>query len=344
MAMIHWYYLLLPVVVLAVMSLLRFRGCSFQTGGIPGQPDLYGSAVKADGPTAWFRLEETGGPTAKNEEGPPDGTYSTANSPLSAGNPLWHSPAVPSTSLKFAINNPSLVPLESQDPFDFSVRFQGSQVVADIPALLNLTEFTLEALVFADWDTTVMGNYYCVLELAGTPHPATNIKGAGFGLYAGPSDTTNPNSPYSWQAWMGNGLDFYRLEEVKPYKMNDPMNPNPGPTVTKDDATYLAFTFSQLQGEAFLFLFTQDRDIDYVSYQLIPMTYAPVVAGMASQALQIGATAQGPLFTPPPPTPIPVLYPFIGQMANVAIYNKVLSESQLRQHAITGFFFNSPGT
>ena len=342
MAVTHWYFLLLPLVVLAVMSLLRFRGCSFQTGGIPGQPDLYGSAVKADGPTAWFRLEELIGPTAQNEEGPPNGTYSTASSPLSAGNPLWHSQAVPSTSLKLAINNPSLVPLESQDPFDFSVRFQGSQVVANVPALLNLTEFTLEALVFADWDTTVLGNYYCVLELAGIPNAATNIKGAGFGLYAGPSVTTNPNTPYSWQAWMGNGLNFNRLEEMMPYNPPDPANT--GPLVEKDDVTYLAFTYSKSQGQAWLYLFTQDRDPDYVSYQLIPTTYAPVVAATPSQGLQIGATAQGPLFNPPSPAPIPVLYPFIGQMANVAIYNQVLTESQLRQHAITAFFFNSPGT
>ena len=157
MAVSHWYFLLLPLVVLAVMSLLRFRGCSFQTGGIPGQPDVYGTAVKADNPTAWFRLEEPFGPGAANVEGPPNGTYSTAPSPLSAGNALWHSQAVPSTSLKFAINTPSLVPLESQDPFDFSVRFEGSQVVANIPALLNLTEFTVEALVFADWDVNRAG-------------------------------------------------------------------------------------------------------------------------------------------------------------------------------------------
>ncbi len=343
MAVTHWYFLLLPLVVLAVMSLLRFRGCSFDPSGIPGQPDQYGVAVTADNPTAWFRLEETAGPTAQNQEGPPNGTYSTAASPLSAGNPLWHSQAVPTTALKFAINNPSLVPLESQDPFDFSVRFQGSQVVANVPALLNLTEFTLEALVFADWDLTATGNYYCVLELAGIPNPATNIKGAGFGLYAGPSlDLANPTSPYSWQAWMGNGLDFYRLEEMKPYNPPDPANT--GPLVEKDDATYLAFTFSQSQGQAFLYLFTQDRDLDYVAYQLIPAGYKPVVAGMSSQGLQIGATAQGPLFNPPAPAPIPVLYPFIGQMANVAIYNKVLTESQLRQHAIAAFFLNSPST
>jgi hypothetical protein len=253
---------------------------------------------------------------------------------------LWNSPAVANTSLTLGINNPSLVVMESQDPFDFSARFEGSQVVANIPALLNLTEFTVEALVYADWDLNATGKYYCVLELAGIPHPATNIKGAGFGLYAGPSDTQNPSSPYSWQVWVGNGLNFDRLEEVKPYLSNDPADP--GPNVEKDAATYLAFTFSQLQNQAILYLYALDRNLDDYKYPLTPTTYAPVVIGTDSQGLQIGATAQGPLFNPPAGTPIPVLYPFIGQMANVAIYNTALTESQLRQHAITGFFFNSP--
>ncbi len=89
MALTHWYYLLLPLVVFAVMSLLRFRGCSFD----PSQS--YGNAVHNDGPAAWFPLEESpGATTAANAAGSPDGTYGTAPSPLGVGNPSWHSPAV----------------------------------------------------------------------------------------------------------------------------------------------------------------------------------------------------------------------------------------------------------
>src|SRR5580704_12467056 len=98
MAMTHWYYLLLPFLVLAVMSLLRFRVCSFD----PSQP--YRNAVNNDGPVAWFPLEESpGATTASNTAGTPDGTYGTAPSPLSAGNASWHSPAVASTSLTLGI-------------------------------------------------------------------------------------------------------------------------------------------------------------------------------------------------------------------------------------------------
>ncbi len=210
-AMTHWYFLLLPLVVLAVMSLLRFRGCSFD----PPSADPYGDAVKKDHPTAWFRLEDTSGTTAKNEEGPPDGTYKTANSPLGAGESNWHSPAVPSTSLTLAINDPSVILQAKVDPFDFSVRFQGSQVVADVPALQNLTEFTVEALVYADWDTNALGNYYCVAELAGLVPPSL-LKAAGFGLYAGPSDTQSTNTPYSWQAWIASARAPRRHRRFRP--------------------------------------------------------------------------------------------------------------------------------
>jgi hypothetical protein len=337
MALGHWYYLLLPLVVFAVMSLLRFRGCGFQPGAA-NTPDQYGTAVSGDSPIAWFRLEESSGTTAANAAGTPNGTYGTAPSPLSAGNASWHSPAVGSTLLTLGIKDPDLVPLETQDPYDFSIRVAGAyvQVPADAASLQNLTEFTVEGLVYPDWDTTALGNYYCILELAAR---TGTLKNQGFGLYAGPSDTTNPNSSYSWQVWMGNGTSFQRLEEVKPYTPN---GSNPGPNVEKDQVTYLAFTYSQSQGQAFLYLYTSDRDLDYVAYQLIFSPYTPVTSAANTEGLHIGLTAEGPLFAPAPPAVVPFLYPFIGQMCNIAIYNQVLTQDKLRNHATVAFFVNSP--
>jgi hypothetical protein len=48
MAMTHWYFVLAPLVVLAVMSLLRFKGCGFHAN----QSDEYGVAVGGDSPVA----------------------------------------------------------------------------------------------------------------------------------------------------------------------------------------------------------------------------------------------------------------------------------------------------
>jgi hypothetical protein len=337
MALTHWYYLLLPVVVFAVMSLLRFRGCSFD-------PSLsYGYVVNADGPIAWFKLQESpGATTAANAAGSPDGTYGTAPSPLSAGNAPWHSPAVASTSLTLGVNNPSLVPSDPNDPDDFSIAVAGAfvQLPPDATSLQNLTEFTLECLLYPTWDLTALGNYYCVMELAAR---TATLKNQGFGLYAGPMDPANPTtSPYWWQLWMGNGTSFQLQPTVLPLP-TDPgnPNPNPGPTVEQNQVTYVAVTYSQSQGQAFLYLYNFDRDIDYVAYPLLFSSYSPVTSAANTQGMRIGIAAEGPLFAPPAGAVPPLLYPFIGQMCNVAIYNKVLTQDTLRHHA-TVAFYNTP--
>ena len=58
----------------------------------------------------------------------------------------------------------------------------------------------------------------------------------------------------------------------------------------------------------------------------------------------MGLTAEGPLFPPGPPAVVPFLYPFIGQMCNIAIYNTALTQDTLRHHATVAFFVNSPSS
>src|SRR5205823_2395219 len=126
-------------------------------------------------------------------------------------------------------------------------------VPANDPPLNTLTEFTVEALVFPQWNLVFEpGNYYCVMELA-EYLPAAGQKNAGFGLYAGPQ-TSDPNSPYAWQFWMGVGPTGFTRATEKPYVPNDPNDPNPGPTV-QPEPTYLAVTYSQSQSQAFLYLY-----------------------------------------------------------------------------------------
>jgi hypothetical protein len=96
--------------------------------------------------------------------------------------------------------------------------------------------------------------------------------------------------------------------------------------------TYLAVTFSKSQQKAFLYVYTVSRDIDYVSYELIPHPYI-----QAGQDLNIGIATAGPLFPPFPGVSV-TLYPFAGLIGEVAIYNKILDESALRNHAINAFF------
>jgi len=327
--MTHWYFLLAPIAVLAVLLLFRFVGCH---ATISDAPDPYANVVLSDAPVAFFRLQEVLGNIAKNAAGTPDGDIGFAS--FDAGDPNWRSTAGVAPGYVLGATD-SL--LEQTDPGSSAIRFNGGYVSVDsLAPLANLPEFTLEMLLLPEWDVAfALGNYFCALEAAEfipiPNQPPPLQKNAGFGIYAGPDDPTNPASPYVWQFWMGAGQGGFQRLSPKPY-VQSPGNPapNPGPIV-QPEPTYLAVTFSQTQGQAFLYVFTPSQDIDYTTYEL-----TPVADLEASKLLTIGLTFQGPLFAPFfGPT---LLYPFQGLIADVAIYDRVLDESTLRNHVINAFF------
>src|SRR5262249_37901656 len=257
------------------------------------------------------------------------GTFGTAPAPLNAGEPTWLSTKVDNPHFDLGVTDPLLLQTDSDSS---AIRVDGGfvQVPANVRPLNNLTEFTLEVLVHPEWDVAFQrGKYYCVLESAafinipGLPPPLQ--KNAGFGIYAGP-DTLDPASPYVWQFWMGVGGDGFERLFPKPFTQppNNPV-PNPGPIV-QPEPTYLAVTFSQSQSQAFLYVYTPNHDIDYTTYELNPLPYVPT-----SQDLFIGIAFAGPLFPPFSASSV-LLYPFKGLIGELAIYDRVLSESQLRNH------------
>lgn len=332
--MTDWYFLLAPIAVLAVLLLFRFVGCSFQASEA-----TYVQVIEDTTPVAFFLLRETQGATvASNDVGSPDGIIDANPPAIDAGQPSWHSTDVGVPGLDFGVTDPLLVPYDPS-PTNAAIRFRGGsvQVSASLPPLNNLTEFTVEVLLHPEWDlVTALGSYYCVLESAdfvqvgAQPPPQKN---AGFGIYAGPDDPADPASQYFWQVWLGVGEDGFERVFPMPY-VDVPGNPvsNPGPNVTADP-TYLAFTFSQTLGQASLYIYTPDRDIDYTTYPLNPLPYLP-----AANALSIGIAPQGPLF--PPFQGATPLYPFLGLIGELAIYDRVLDESTLRNHVIFAFHSN----
>jgi hypothetical protein len=343
--MTDWYLLLAPIAVLGVLCLLRFVGCN-QIFGLDPTTEIppkdanpseeYPKAVTNDTPVAYLRLQETQGATvAKNAIGPPDGTYTTLTEQVNAGDPNWHSTGlfVNQLVLDLGVTHPPLL-----QGGDVSIRVRGGYV--DVPAnaapLNNLTEFTVEAMVFPqgdiDFDQT---KYYCLLELA-EYLPNSGQKNAGFGLYAGPQDPNNPgdpNFPFAWQFWMGTGPGGYaRVTEVRPYVPDDdPNDPNLGPTV-QPEVTYLAVTYSQSQAKAFLYLYHDSRNVSHTTYELNVVPYVPA----ATAHLLIGMVDQGPLF-PPSASPPLRMYPFEGQISNVAIYDKALTIDQVLAHGFAAF-------
>ena len=214
-------------------------------------------------------------------------------------------------------------PLVASDPFATSIQVQGTFVRLDPDARFNPPQFTLEALVFPEWDLSVLSNnYYCVMESSSPlPGQPDTQKRFGYGLYAGPEDPNVNNSPFHYQLWVGDGNSFVRLTE-KPY--NEPANPGPVPL---NMPTYLAVTFDGIQ--AFLFMYVHDRDINHVKYELYPVAYQPA----AGVELFIGVTDGRRALFPPFPGPNHVIYPFIGRLQEIAIYATALDRMRIGSHA-----------
>ncbi len=135
-------------------------------------------------------------------------TYGISPSPLN--DPAYLSPTILTPSIELGVS-PSIVPKE---PNATAVRFNGSDVFATGP-FGALPKFSVEAIVRPEWDViNHRGFFYCVVESSvhipgqGAPTP---LKNAGFAIFAGPHDLSNPApSPYCWQLWVGTGTEFHR--------------------------------------------------------------------------------------------------------------------------------------
>jgi hypothetical protein len=319
--MIEWYILLLPIAALGVVLLFRFAGCSFTP---PRGTDGYASEVIADNPFVYYRLKETGAlpASAADAMDRKDGAYGVSPFPLN--DPAHLSPQVLAPGIE--LGAPSIVPLL---PTATAVRFNGSDVFAEGP-LGNLSRFTVEAIVRPEWDLlNQRGFFYCVAEnslhVPGQGAPAS-LKNAGFAVFAGPHDLNNPStSPYCWQLWVGTGTEFHRAMPVESGSV---------PPVTAEN-TYLAVTFDDTQ--VFLHVFTPGEDLDFISHELFRPAYLPATHSEGNISLRIGMAGDSAALVPPFPGPTGLLYPFVGRMAEVAIYDTVLGPDRIKSHIMEGF-------
>ncbi len=319
--MVDWYILFVPVAVLAVLLLFRFVGCSFQ---LPMTVQPYADDVIQDNPLVYYRMQEMpGATTASDETGHIKGQYGIAPGPLN--DPTYLSLAIPSPSQQVGVG--SVMP---KDPSDLSVRFNGGFVstqgqgpVGDLP------QFTLDALVHPEWDINNERDFYCVIDYShfvsglGPPGPNRN---AGFAVYAGPDNPFDSTSPICWQLWIGTGNEFARA---------NPVGGSPGPLVSSED-TYLAVQFGPTQ--AFLYAYTVDTDLDQVMFELIRRPYVQVTdPDPTTLALRIGLSGNFAALIPPFPGPQGFIYPFVGRIAEVAVYNTVLDQGRILSHIMNAF-------
>ena len=320
--MIEWYAVLLPVALLGLVMLFRFAGCSYNP---PRAEDSYPDVVKQDRPVLYYRLQETGAVPggAADEMDRKDGTYGV--SPSSLNDPAHLSPAVLTPSIELGVS-PSIVPKE---PSATAVRFNGSDLFA-IGPIGPLPKFSVEAIVRPEWDLiNQRGFFYCVFESSvhipgqGAPPP---LKNAGFAVFAGPHDLSNPAaSPYTWQLWVGTGTEFHRAT---------PLETGPVPAV-RGENTYLAVTLDDTQ--ALFYVYSVGDDIDFISHGLSRPAYLPATHAQTDISLRIGIAGASAALVPPFPGPTGLLYPFIGRIAEVAIYETVLSEDRIKSHIMAAF-------
>ncbi|MBV8730512.1 MAG: hypothetical protein JO336_11970 [Acidobacteriia bacterium] len=320
-----WSTLVIPIAVLGALALFRFVGCTFTPTGIVSQP--YADDVLLDNPLVYYRLQETiGSTTATDETGHLNALYGVAPGPLN--NADYFSLPISTPSLQLGADS-----VMQKDQTDLSVRFNGSFVSTQgqgaLSALGDLSQFTADILVHPEWDVANERNFYCVLDysnyVAGIGPPGPN-RNAGFAIYAGPDSPSDPTTPICWQLWIGTGNEFLRAL---------PLDGGPGPLVLPED-TYLAVQFGPTQ--AFLWAYTVNADVDQVKFELeVPPYVQPTDPNPANIPFNIGISQNFAALFSPFPGPNGFIYPFVGRMAEAALYNTVLDGGRLMSHIMNAF-------
>ncbi len=331
--MTSWYLWLTPLAVGAIIALLGFVGCQlvFPLDDVDiGDFTVYDETVLADSPVMYLRLQESspgtvipGGEAVDLAGGNHPGVYERLGNAL-PDDPATLSPAAGPPLLEIGIA-PALLPPES---LTTAIRVRAARVRVPFSAAINPAQFTFEVFVQPEWDLSVLGRYYAVVENTDKPPTgSTNSKQKGFAIYAGPESPGNPQTPYRWQLWVGSGTDFRQLVEQPPV---DPSNPGP---LVEAAPTYLGVTCDGSEYQ--LFAYNDGRDIDAVKYRLVPQPYVPNTNG----DMTIGMTQASRSLVPPFPGPANRnLYPFIGKMQEVALYDQVLTEARIVSHITTAFY------
>ena len=329
--MIDWYMLFVPAAVLAILLLFRFVGCSFES---PLIAEPYVQDVEHDGPVRFYAMQESPGSTsAIDNSGNLNGRYGDAGPFLLSGADAAHYLSLPIANPSIDLGAPSVEPNE---PTDRSVRFNGGFLSAQgPPALSGLERFTVEALVHPEWDIINQRNFYCVVDhthfVPGISAPGPN-RNTGFAIYAGPDDPSDPTSPICWQLWLGTGRDTTgRGEFARAFPVT-----GPGPLVSAED-TYLAVQFGDTQ--AFLWAFTVKADFNQVKFEVQHLPYVqPVDPDPRNFVLSIGLSGNFAGLIPPFPSPAGhVIYPFVGRIADVAVYDTFLDGGRVMSHIMNAF-------
>jgi hypothetical protein len=329
---------LIPVILLAIVTVFCFVGCGFSVHGLPGFTKYSDTTVLANSAVvAYWPLSETGDnlPAAdRTSPNPNNGQYidpttlpaiypwpafSINNPP----NPNIESADAPGT---IAFAQPGIVPGDTVQPADDPTKrtpclvVNGCYVNVPFNARINpTTSFTVEAWVRVDWDQNAPHAWRAVLD-ARDFNPCT-----GFAIIAKADD--NQPGIYHWLAVVGNGgtgaAGFTSAtSDDPPITPNDPSMPN-GVTY------YLAVTYDGPSQTLILFVDGEQRGPKVnpatFTYLTPPNRYGSAPAYLTSRLRpQAPGVLAGPLF------------PFVGAIQDVAIYNAALTSDVILTHYHNG--------
>ena len=346
--MSEWYFLLAPLAVLPVLLLFRFVGCSsFSSAPAddvhyeekpapppppppavqpPPDPD-YPKTIMSEKDAAanpvlvsYWRLQEPStapvpGP-AKDEKGLNPGTYKIVT--LAASN-TDRSPATAQPVGTLNLGAPGLLGFE---PTGTSMETHGGYIEVASSLTLNIPQFTLEALVYPMWDqsTPNQGRYYCVMESGGP----LGKKKLGFAIYAGPQDPQHLQTPYRWQVWLGDGVQFNQVKQTS--------SPPRAPALLEFNKTnYLAVAYDGTTLRLYTHFPGKNMD-DVMALQEPVSPYSPNFGSGVPLFIGMGLDLFAPF-----PTTLQPRYPFHGRIEEVAIYKIALSTERIASHILAAF-------
>lgn len=194
--------ILVPLSLLVVVALFAFVGCTFHHGSV-GTPILYQDQVAATPDlVAYWRLGESSGTVAKDEQGVQDGTYTT--NAAATFNAMFKSAAAPGI---FTLGQPGLL---FAQPSDTAVFFNGGDVGIPFKAAINPPQFSIAVGVRALWTPDPPGQE--AFRSVVTSRNVTATANHGFSLYATPAGR--------WEAWFANATTTWTIVTGQTVNLN----------------------------------------------------------------------------------------------------------------------------
>jgi concanavalin A-like lectin/glucanase superfamily protein len=338
---------LLPVILFGIVSLLCFVGCVLNTHGLGPTFTQYSTSTVLGNPAvvAYWPLNEANDtlPATDLTANPDNGQYidpstlpaiypwpdfSIPDSPLpdieSAAAGVGTMAAAGFGTIAFA--QPGIVTGDfgtGESDSDSSAAstclvVNGCYVNVPLASKINPTSFTLEAWVRVDWDKSAPHAWRAVLD-ARDSNPST-----GFAILAKADD--NAPGVYHWSVIIGNGAGFTVVESADPpITLKDPSS-------AAGTTYYLAVTYDGPSQTLILYVDGLQSGPAVTPTVYVPNTTKPLWIGAGAPFVAMRPQPAGVVASP--------LFPFVGALQDVAIYNAALEPGVILTHLHNGSGFN----